>query len=323
MKKKNLFELCKKMNLNVMRPKNFHTTLFKNLKRINNNVSKNSGWGSVKKCPICESKSYFNWMEKCGNSIKKCNICSHGFSNRYAKNMSEVYDSHIENEIKAAGSKSVYKKKIDYKLNTFAIERVNLLRKFKKNGKLLDYGCGNGWFLRYAKKYYKSHGYEPTKNLAKLSSDTLKIRVERDISKYKNSSFDIITSFDVIEHVPKPKETFQEYFRLLKKNGILLIFTPNADSVAFDYMKENQNLVSPPIHLHYFNKKSINFLGKKNFSLIYFRTAGLDVGDIYAYERDLGDKKFSKFLFKNYKSIQTFYDNIGFGNHLRAIFKKK
>ena len=66
-------------------------------------------------------------------------------------------------------------------------------------------------------------------------------------------------------------ETFKEFFRLLKKDGILLIFTPNANSIAFDYMMEKQNLVTPPIHLHYFNKKSIEKLGDKPLSLIYFK----------------------------------------------------
>ena len=107
------------------------------------------------------------------------------------------------------------------------------------------------------------------------------------------------------------------------KNGILLIYTPNANSVAFDYMLEVQNNVTPPIHLHYFNEKSINKLAGPYFLPIYFRTFGLDVGDIYAHERDNGNKEFSNFLYKNYQVLQTFFDNMDYGNHLRAIFKKK
>ena len=204
----------------------------------------------------------------------------------------------------------------------FAIERINLLQQFIKNGKLLDYGCGNGWFLTYARKFYKSYGFEPTKHLALLSSKIKDVEVETDTSKFKSSSFDIITSFDVIEHVPDPVQDLREYHRLLKKNGIVLIYTPNEDSVAFKQMRENQNLISPPIHIHYFNKKSIIELCKKKFSLIYFKTAGLDIGDMYAFERDLGDKKFAKFLYKNHQNLQTMLDNSSLGNHLRAIIKK-
>jgi hypothetical protein len=80
--------------------------------------------------------------------------------------------------------------------------------------------------------------------------------------------------------------------------------------------------VTPPLHLHYFNKKSIEKLGDKPFSLVYFETAGLDIGDIYAYERDKGNKEFSHFLYDNCQALQTFFDHKGSANHLRAIFRK-
>ena len=158
--------------------------------------------------------------------------------------------------------------------------------------------------------------------MAKFTSDLLKIQIESDVRKFKDNSFDIITAFDVIEHVAEPRKTFQEFFRLLKKDGILLIYTPNADSIGFDYMKECQNNVTPPIHLHYFNKKSINRLAQNSFSSIYFKTAGLDIGDIYAHERDNGNGKFGRFLYDNYQVLQTFFDHIDSGNHLRVIFRK-
>ena len=158
--------------------------------------------------------------------------------------------------------------------------------------------------------------------MAKFTSDLLKIQIESDVRKFKDNSFDIITAFDVIEHAAEPRKTFQEFFRLLKKDGILLIYTPNADSIGFDYMKECQNNVTPPIHLHYFNKKSINKLAQSSFSSIYFKTAGLDIGDIYAHERDNGNGKFGRFLYDNYQVLQTFFDHIDSGNHLRVIFRK-
>lgn len=87
-------------------------------------------------------------------------------------------------------------------------------------------------------------------------------------------------------------------------------------------MMERQNNVTPPIHLHFFNEKSINKLAEKSFSSIYFRTAGLDIGDIYAHERDSGNKEFGRFLYDNYQVLQTFFDYMDSSNHLRAIFRK-
>ena len=183
---------------------------------------------------------------------------------------------------------------------------------------LLDYGCGTGWFLEHARNHYQIAGFEPTKNLANFTSNLLKIKVEGDVNNFKGNSFDIITAFDVIEHVSEPKKTFHEFFQLLRKDGILLIYTPNANSIGFDYMMECQNIVTPPIHLHYFNEKSINKLAEKSFSTIYFKTAGLDIGDIYAHERDNGNKEFGRFLYDNYQVLQTFFDYMDVGAPLKS-----
>ena len=329
-KKNNFFELVKTIDINKigtlakpidlkeMRPKGFHDNIESGLQKINDVVSSKSGWVSVPDCPICGDKLYDEWMEKCGNLIRKCKRCTHGYSSRRPKKLSEAY----ENEKQISLSFETYQEKRKYRINRFATERIDLLKKFKNQGSLLDFGCGTGWFLEHAKNYFNIFGYEPTETLAEFTSKLLKITVERDISNFKNDTFDIITAFDVLEHVPDPKKTFKEFFRLLKKDGILLIFTPNANSIAFDYMMEKQNLVTPPIHLHYFNKKSIEKLGDKPLSLIYFKTAGLDIGDIYAYERDKGNKELAHFLYDNYQSLQTFFDEKGSGNHLRAVFRK-
>ena len=74
-----------------------------------------------------------------------------------------------------------------YRIERFAKERVNLLKQYKKKGKLLDFGCGTGWFLEYARKHYEVAGYEPTENLAKFTSNLLNIQVEGDIKKFKEN----------------------------------------------------------------------------------------------------------------------------------------
>jgi SAM-dependent methyltransferase len=310
--------LAKSIDLNEMRPKGFHENIEIGLCKINENVSSKSGWISVPNCPICGEHLFDDWMEKYGNLIRRCKGCTHGYASRRPKKLSEAY----ENEQQIALSYAAYHEKRRYRIERFATERVDLLKKFKNAGVLLDFGCGTGWFLEYARKHYEIAGFEPTESLARFTSDLLKIKVESDTTNLQNNTFDIITAFDVIEHVSDPKETFQEFSRLLKKDGILLIYTPNSNSIGFDYMMERQNLVTPPLHLHYFNKKSIEKLGDKPFSLVYFETAGLDIGDIYAYERDKGNKEFSHFLYDNCQALQTFFDHKGSANHLRAFFRK-
>ena len=60
----------------------------------------------------------------------------------------------------------------------------------------------------------------------------------------------------------------------------------------------------------------------KYFTLEYFQTFGLDVADIYAYERDHGDESRPDFLFSNIQILQSFIDSINFSNSMRCVFKK-
>ena len=66
--------------------------------------------------------------------------------------------------------------------------RINLLKQFIKKGKLLDYGCGNGWFLNNARKFLQILRFEPTKHLALLSSKIKDVEVETDTSKFKSNA---------------------------------------------------------------------------------------------------------------------------------------
>ena len=101
-----------------------------------------------------------------------------------------------------------------------------------------------------------------------------------------------------------------------------MLYTPNSSSIGFQHLKEENNLVIPPLHLHYFNKKSLEMLIANKFELMFFETAGLDIGDIYAFERDSGDNDFCEFLKSNAEILQAFFDHIDYSNSLRAVIKK-
>lgn len=109
----------------------------------------------------------------------------------------------------------------------------------------------------------------------------------------------------------------------LKTGGIILIYTPNRDSFGFSYMKENQNLIIPPYHMTYLSPQSFNFI-PNSLEVIYLKTFGLDLGDIYAYQRDvLKRSKLANIIKKNNRVFQYVIDSLGFGNHLRIVLKKK
>jgi len=265
-----------KNDFDILRWKNFHKENDLNLKKINQYVSKNSGWKSINKCPICDSIRKKILFKKFGINILNCLSCNHIYSH-----------------------------------------------KAPKNGNFLDYGCGTGWLIEHAKSKFKNiEGYEPTKKLAEITSKKLNINVFNDFRNRRSNKYDIITLYDVIEHILNPKKFVNDIHKMMNKNALLVIYTPNSASISFDYLKEKSNLIIPPLHLHFFNYDSLNHLLKKNFKILYTETKGFDIGDIYSYQKEKNIKTFVK-NFKDMETIQDNLDNMFLGNHIRFILKKR
>ncbi|MFQ5512798.1 MAG: class I SAM-dependent methyltransferase [Myxococcota bacterium] len=108
-----------------------------------------------------------------------------------------------------------------------------LLRVRREPGRLLDVGCSVGFFLRVAREAgWEVCGLE-------VSADTSRIARERyglDVRTGKleddgwdPESFDVVTLWDVIEHLPDPKAALAAVHRILKPKGLLVFETPNID----------------------------------------------------------------------------------------------
>jgi len=146
-------------------------------------------------------------------------------------------------------------RKIQYK------QDVVLLQKYLPDGKILDYGCGNGEFL--ANTDYDVVGYEPNKNA------TITIPTIEDVPM--ESFVDGIVLRGVIEHFRHPWNDLLDLSYLLRKGGIFFICaTPNSDSPAMLKYGLKWKLSSPPYHLHIFNPRNLAVLfGGMGFELLH------------------------------------------------------
>lgn len=308
-----------KDDFKTLRWKSFHKENNFFLTKINQYVSKNSGWRQIKKCPICASIKQKFLFEKFEVKILNCLNCNHIYSHKTPKKIEEAYSNRFHQNQSLKSYDSIRK----FRINRFAKERINLILKYKKSGNFLDYGCGTGWLIEYAKSKFKNiEGYEPTKKLAEITADNLNINIFSDFKNRKISKYDIITLYDVIEHVSNPKSLVNNIHKMMNKSALLVIYTPNSNSFSFDYLKEKSNLVIPPLHLHFFNNDSLTYLLKKKFNILYSKTMGFDVADIYSYQLEKNIKTFIK-NFKDIKIIQKYIDDMFLGNHIRFILKKK
>lgn len=108
---------------------------------------------------------------------------------------------------------------------------VRYIRKLKKNGKLLEVGCGEGHFLKRISSYFTAWGVDINRDgidIAKKVADKANLEVCDAINlPFGKDFFDVVVAFDVIEHLQNPELYFEEAFRVLNSDGILIIRTPN------------------------------------------------------------------------------------------------
>jgi 2-polyprenyl-3-methyl-5-hydroxy-6-metoxy-1,4-benzoquinol methylase len=126
--------------------------------------------------------------------------------------------------------------------------RIELIRKFKPSGRLLEIGCARGDFLSAARDTFDASGVEPNPELAESSSRVAP--VFRDvIERTPWTGFDVVASFHVIEHVDSPRSFIRAAADRLKPGGLLVIETPNIDSLPFKLLKSRWRQFIPE---HYF-----------------------------------------------------------------------
>ena len=149
---------------------------------------------------------------------------------------------------------------------TDASARIFLLTEFVKikNKKILDVGCGIAGCVSLMNIIgAKAEGIEPSLNFSKFDKEILNLNVKQgfiETSKF-DKTYDIITLFDVMEHIEKPIEVLNSIHNLLDDNGILFLTTPHIK-------KATSSVIYQQSHYFLFSIGSIaNLLYKTGFYL--------------------------------------------------------
>lgn len=144
----------------------------------------------------------------------------------------------------------------------------------KKKGRILDVGGGLGFFIKFLEDNteWEPFGVEISKEAYDFAIKELKVRNyflgRLEDQDFKGSFFDIVTMWDVLEHLKEPYEILKKIHFLLKDDGILFIHTPNAIfqilksklKKIFYGKKEGVKYLEAKDHLNLYTQKSIRRL---------------------------------------------------------------
>lgn len=201
--------------------------------------------------------------------VVKCLKCGLVYLNPRLQS-SLIVDSYAEGEDLAFVEQDAMR------IRTFSTALRRLSRKFcfslSEQTKVLDIGCAGGAFLRAARNLGLSvTGIEPSKWLSNYARTEHGLDVRTGTllkNSFPEASFDVVTLWDVIEHVPDPNMELREIRRILKPQGILVVNYPDFESFAARMLgKKWPFLLS--VHLVYYTRQTIRKqLHKAGFQVI-------------------------------------------------------
>lgn len=278
------------------------------------------------KCLLCGSTNGLEYLTYKTYPLFECLTCGLVSPNINFDLIDEkkVYDNQTAKDdvVQDVISNYAYRKK------TYASERLNyILEKIKipaEEIKLLDVGCGPGYFLEHLKdRGINYKGLELADFLVEICQ-ARGLKVEKtELKNEPDNFYNVITLFDVLEHLRYPLEMFKTLNQKLTSGSYVLAYTPNLHSVATLLMRGRHNNVYPFIHLAFFDQKSLNFLAEKSgFKVESIDYYGLDMMDYLFMKAHDDDHDYLEKLKESLPIIQAVIDREKLSNHQRVIFKK-
>jgi len=241
------------------------------------------------KCNLCGKNLPKPVFKIGGHKIVKCRNCGLMYTNPRLKKsfLHKIYTkNYYENpEFKNHDTQNLFgydlyvKEKEDI-VNTFK-RRIDIIEKYSKGRSILDMGCATGFFLELAtSKGWEGYGTEVSRFACDYAKNKIGLKniFCGDIKEagFKKDMFDVVTMFDVIEHLTDPKGTLEEINTLMKKDGLLVITTPNSGSLVAKILgKRWEEVRRAREHTYFFSKKTLSCMLKKtNFEILKVESAG-------------------------------------------------
>lgn len=246
-------------------------------------------------CNFCSEPQFRPRFKVNGFQIVECVRCGLVYTNPRLRieALIEVYDqSYFQSDNSLVHGYVDYAAEAPLILRTFRQRWRHLLRFHgREKGRLLDVGCAFGYLLKIAQSDgWEVAGLDASLHAVNHAQTKLQLPVQHsDLSEipFPDHSFDIITMWDVIEHLPDPLNVLRSCWATLKPGGLFSIITPDCSSFSARWFGSRWvEYQKPHEHLYFFSRKRLpQVLESMGFRMESAGTAAKHVPLGFALER--------------------------------------
>lgn len=290
-------------------------------------------------CPACSSMNYQRQFEKLGFTYVLCPRCGTLFVNPrpsaqllldfYTQSRSASFWVHDFFEpVAEARREKIFRPRAEYIKDTFPA---------MAKGVIGDTGAGFGLFLEELAKLWPSArlvAIEPSDEMVGIcrekSLEVIPCAIE-DVQAW-DGRFDLLTSFELLEHLHNPGEFVKKAWRLLRPEGYLFLTTLNGEGFDIQVLWEQSKSVAPPHHLNFFNPRSLPMLLQANDFIVHsldtpgeldwdivegmYREEGADPGRFWRLIAEWAEPAIKD-------DLQAWISQSGFSSHMRVVARKE
>lgn len=232
----------------------------------------------VERCPVgCGGDFSITQFVLTEGALRRCDHCSQLLSQCSEQ---QYWDSMEEFDCSEGTMPSEDSSQRSFQMHQRQLKRIQKhIDKPVAGTDILDIGCSSGAFLRSAATLgYRVHGVDPAPKAAaaaKAAGYDVRQGIVQDVN-YAPETFDLVTLFEVIEHLKDPASVLCESWRILKSNGIMAIRTGNTASWTVQKQRalwEYFQLANHGGHISFFNPSSMHKLADRcGFNVMSIKT---------------------------------------------------
>ena len=244
---------------------------------LENGVIRSSDYVDFVPCPVCGCNHTKQWLIKWGGRYDLCENCNHVFlKNRLKVDiLNDFYRSSIADEMDRKVNENDFNKTYWDRVYTKYLGVISeLIERSQDEIQILDIGCGAGGFVK------KAHNagfpvsaidiYEGVVEKIGRFIGEKQVKCVKSLDAYQTKhSFDVVTLWGVLEHLPNGEHAFELARKVFKKRGLILFLVPNLQSRAFRFLGANTPTLNPRQHINFYSDESIYKLaGRHGFDFV-------------------------------------------------------